>query len=99
MRVQDIKHVRQLKRGCNQFGKDVINSDDHSLLALVCESPCASTSVFFFQAEDGIRDYKVTGVQTCALPISTGSTCRPTRRSATRRRTSATTTCAATAAR
>src|SRR5256885_8661631 len=31
--------------------------------------------VFFFQAEDGIRDYKVTGVQTCALPISlaTGS--------------------------
>src|SRR5256885_4403367 len=27
--------------------------------------------VFFFQAEDGIRDYKVTGVQTCALPIYT----------------------------
>src|SRR5256885_15894086 len=26
----------------------------------------------FFQAEDGIRDYKVTGVQTCALPISAG---------------------------
>src|SRR5256885_431557 len=26
-------------------------------------------SIFFFQAEDGIRDYKVTGVQTCALPI------------------------------
>src|SRR5256885_9187904 len=26
-------------------------------------------AVFFFQAEDGIRDYKVTGVQTCALPI------------------------------
>src|SRR5256885_11039610 len=25
---------------------------------------------FFYQAEDGIRDYKVTGVQTCALPIS-----------------------------
>src|SRR5256885_8753486 len=25
---------------------------------------------FFVQAEDGIRDYKVTGVQTCALPIS-----------------------------
>ena len=24
---------------------------------------------FFFQAEDGIRDYDVTGVQTCALPI------------------------------
>src|SRR5690606_40781391 len=26
-------------------------------------------SVFFFQAEDGIRDFHVTGVQTCALPI------------------------------
>ena len=26
--------------------------------------------VFFFPAEDGIRDYDVTGVQTCALPIS-----------------------------
>src|SRR5256885_11091115 len=30
---------------------------------------------FFFQAEDGIRDYKVTGVQTCALPISCVSGC------------------------
>src|SRR2546429_4281400 len=28
---------------------------------------------FFFQAEDGIRDVAVTGVQTCALPISTGA--------------------------
>src|SRR5437588_10068429 len=26
--------------------------------------------IFFFQAEDGIRDHCVTGVQTCALPIS-----------------------------
>src|SRR5690349_585325 len=29
---------------------------------------------FFFQAEDGIRDLYVTGVQTCALPISVGAT-------------------------
>src|SRR5699024_11829385 len=29
-----------------------------------------SFSFFFFQAEDGIRDRNVTGVQTCALPIS-----------------------------
>src|SRR5260370_113264 len=28
-----------------------------------------SASLFFFQAEDGIRDSSVTGVQTCALPI------------------------------
>src|SRR5256885_17023425 len=33
---------------------------------------------FFFQAEDGIRDYKVTGVQTCALPIYLGGTPRST---------------------
>src|SRR3989475_2821148 len=32
----------------------------------------SSLSVFFFQAEDGIRDLTVTGVQTCALPISFG---------------------------
>src|SRR5260370_6151587 len=31
--------------------------------------------LFFFQAEDGIRDSSVTGVQTCALPIS-GKTCK-----------------------
>src|SRR5438046_4629736 len=35
---------------------------------------------FFFQAEDGIRDWSVTGVQTCALPISCrrrGGSARP----------------------
>src|SRR5690348_17661073 len=31
---------------------------------------------FFFQAEDGIRDGRVTGVQTCALPISVGGQIR-----------------------
>src|SRR2546430_9469357 len=37
--------------------------------------------VVFFQAEDGIRDLTVTGVQTCALPISSrhGSCRKPTR--------------------
>src|SRR2546425_6502346 len=34
--------------------------------------------IFFFQAEDGIRDKLVTGVQTCALPIS--APCRRRRR-------------------
>src|SRR2546425_11863725 len=32
---------------------------------------------FFFQAEDGIRDKLVTGVQTCALPISPAGTAPP----------------------
>src|SRR5687768_17620092 len=44
-----------------------------------CQAPRAVAAVwecyillffFFFQAEDGIRDVAVTGVQTCALPIS-----------------------------
>src|ERR1022692_1150581 len=39
-----------------------------------CGRECSGLELFvvffFFQAEDGIRDYKVTGVQTCALPIS-----------------------------
>src|SRR2546422_6367372 len=37
----------------------------------ICHSHCLSClmSIFFFQAEDGIRDVAVTGVQTCALPI------------------------------
>src|SRR5207302_8024621 len=35
---------------------------------------------FFFQAEDGIRYFHVTGAQTCALPISRGRACpRPPR--------------------
>ena len=33
---------------------------------------CGACFVFFFQAEDGIRDKLVTGVQTCALPIYPG---------------------------
>src|SRR5256885_12453694 len=49
-----------------------INVDDHRTRLL-------SIIFFFFQAEDGIRDYKVTGVQTCALPISLP---RPRRRRA-----------------
>src|SRR5207302_3425982 len=43
---------------------------------------------FFFQAEDGIRDFHVTGVQTCALPISRRSRPRSSsgaHRSSTRR--------------
>src|SRR5687768_18176104 len=45
------------------------------MLALSSGSRCSSRSgssfffFFFFQAEDGIRDVAVTGVQTCALPI------------------------------
>src|SRR5690606_39694898 len=37
----------------------------------VCVVDGAVCCFFFFQAEDGIRDFHVTGVQTCALPILT----------------------------
>src|SRR6266498_4988688 len=41
------------------------------MLRLVCGGPpWLRWFCFFFQAEDGIRDADVTGVQTCALPIS-----------------------------
>src|SRR6266487_2013577 len=39
-----------------------------------------SVGFFFFQAEDGIRDGRVTGVQTCALPISRSRPSDPYRR-------------------
>src|SRR5207245_8809326 len=39
-----------------------------ALASAVCTS--SSYAFFFFRAEDGIRDATVTGVQTCALPIS-----------------------------
>src|SRR5205807_6349752 len=42
-------------------------------LQLLSEGTVRATAfprrLFFFQAENGIQDYKVTGVQTCALPI------------------------------
>src|SRR5439155_9081443 len=41
----------------------------HSTLVRACCIRIDMTVSFFFQAEDGIRDGHVTGVQTCALPI------------------------------
>src|SRR5256885_6501352 len=41
-----------------------------AVLLYYCRQCRTVIDFFFFQAEDGIRDYKVTGVQTCALPIS-----------------------------
>src|SRR5687768_17722648 len=39
------------------------------LFARICNE-CGIPYVFFFQADDGIRNVAVTGVQTCALPIA-----------------------------
>src|SRR2546422_8267193 len=46
--------------------------------ACVCRSLRLYLFFFFFQAEDGIRDVAVTGVQTCALPISSWAPRGPT---------------------
>src|SRR2546426_5919567 len=51
-------------------GDDLLCGDDHGDAVEVIRGAQVDGLFFFFQAEDGIRDYKVTGVQTCALPIS-----------------------------
>src|SRR5437762_4628445 len=56
------------------FGGCEIVKTGHVLLtvmgtAVIDWLPWKSVAVCFFQAEDGIRDTSVTGVQTCALPI------------------------------
>src|SRR5437667_8093746 len=47
-----------------------LNIFSTSVLGLFSSSTIVGVLFFFFQAEDGIRDRDVTGVQTCALPIS-----------------------------
>src|SRR5438046_4827964 len=49
----------------------VVNFVDFYLLLVYFCSWYFFYFFFFFQAEDGIRDWSVTGVQTCALPILT----------------------------
>src|SRR3712207_8493614 len=49
---------------------DVCSSDLH--IRVSAPSDIVIWDIFFFQAEDGIRDIGVTGVQTCALPIFIG---------------------------
>src|SRR5256885_12724559 len=69
-------------RGARTTGRDGLRVEESVCLGVQTfegsvleggfEGGIASSGVyvfFFFQAEDGIRDYKVTGVQTCALPI------------------------------
>src|SRR5438093_7732510 len=60
------------------FGRREFNPSSYKLWVLHWQSFLETTRYsslvavfhFFFQAEDGIRDWSVTGVQTCALPIS-----------------------------
>src|SRR5256886_5046205 len=60
----------QLVVSCDR--SHVYRQDVHARQARIdlSEGLPSCCSFFFFQAEDGIRDLTVTGVQTCALPIS-----------------------------
>src|SRR2546429_1835770 len=53
--------------GCSFLARKLSYEDDRNYKSLPGKE---SIIFFFFQAEDGIRDVAVTGVQTCALPIS-----------------------------
>src|SRR5256885_10065009 len=64
------KSRRCVARGASAWSHVEQLSKDSRSAAVVHTVTCYVGQCFFFQAEDGIRDYKVTGVQTCALPIS-----------------------------
>src|SRR5690606_16413413 len=61
--------------------KDVFRSGDSSKKFKIAEGQWYRYAPFFFQAEDGIRDFHVTGVQTCALPIFRSTFPEPTNNS------------------
>src|SRR2546429_20412 len=60
----DNRPVHVMLSNLRASGYDVDGTDQTSLGQLT-----GRVHLFFFQAEDGIRDVAVTGVQTCALPI------------------------------
>src|SRR5262249_56539005 len=57
MRPKWLRRLTRVRRGSRRS------------LECSCRSSAVFPSFFFFQAEDGIRDWSVTGVHTCALPI------------------------------
>src|SRR2546430_4110567 len=66
--------LRSVRRVPDPTSRLVVSDDAQDLLGGAVPSPAVAflltlIAFFFFQAEDGIRDLTVTGVQTCALPI------------------------------
>src|SRR5256885_10063565 len=64
---KDLAVWQQLENASNAQAAELLRQTVASMFTL------DRTCIVLFQAEDGIRDYKVTGVQTCALPISSPS--------------------------
>src|SRR2546430_12605021 len=60
--IKEMEH----QRGCSVT---FMAKPDHTWIGSSCNVHSSLWKYFFFQAEDGIRDLTVTGVQTCALPI------------------------------
>src|SRR2546429_6508306 len=63
--------IRIVRSASDAYAMEAMTNINASLIDRGLEDYMVEISVFFFQAEDGIRDVAVTGVQTCALPIST----------------------------
>ena len=55
--------------GENEHAESTMGSDARAVYIVNHRGKGAGAVNFFFQAEEGIRDLVVTGVQTCALPI------------------------------
>src|SRR5262249_45207331 len=64
VRMREIKSQNVYSRGIRKATTQWSNTESANGVHLD-----GVVSDFFFQAEDGIRDWSVTGVQTCALPI------------------------------
>src|SRR5690606_39507905 len=58
-----------LLRSCRSLCTCQTHANSHRAPCRLPPRPSCRLVPFFFQAEDGIRDFHVTGVQTCALPI------------------------------
>src|SRR5256885_3969650 len=68
---QSSRTIYSIKTSIEQTQKCVADCDIITIMIHITNKHRDIVFIFFFfQAEDGIRDYKVTGVQTCALPIS-----------------------------
>src|SRR5437879_6386427 len=65
------KEGRSRWSACEGKKEEEVKMTSDTEIIWVVEFICSLFLCFFFQAEDGIRDTSVTGVQTCALPICT----------------------------
>src|SRR5256885_8993559 len=65
-----------VSRSCTGFCRIIWRAFSSIMVICMFTAIRRLMSFVFFQAEDGIRDYKVTGVQTCALPISASCSAR-----------------------